>query len=86
MKIRMVTFRISDQTTYFAFVQKGRCTRGPIPGCVMHSLPKLAVMWLEVFSASLNLFNEEDMLMIPFVGRKSSHLVVRMQCFLNRLW
>ena len=29
-------------TTHSAIIRKGRKTRGPMPGCAMHSKPKLA--------------------------------------------
>ena len=37
------TFQMNDQkTAHSAVLQKGRYTRGPMPGCGMHSRPKLA--------------------------------------------
>ena len=38
-----VTFQMNDQkTAHSAVLRKGRLTRGPMPGCGMHSRPKLA--------------------------------------------
>ena len=37
------TFQMNDQkTAHSAVLRKGHYTRGPMPGCGMHSRPKLA--------------------------------------------